>query len=143
MKVIPARLCVSLLATIAFASTAIAEGFGFKAALNGAQEVPPSTSPGIGMIDLTFNNETKKLTWKGSYSGLSGPATAAHFHGPAPAGKNAEVAVPVTKFDTAFDGEATLTPSQTAELMAGQMYFNLHTAANPKGEIRGQVTKVK
>ena len=76
------------------------------------------------------------------YSGLSGPATAAHFHGPAEAGKNAGVAVAIPNATSSpVDGSATLTDAQAADLVAGKYYINVHTAANPGGEIRGQVTK--
>lgn len=65
--------------------------------------------------------------------------TGAHFHGPAKSGENAGVLVPVTAAASPFTGEATLDAAKAADLEAGKMYFNIHTAANPKGEIRGQV----
>ncbi len=75
-------------------------------------------------------------------SGLTGDATAAHFHGPAEPGKNAGVMVPAPGVTTgAFEGSATLTDDQARAVMAGQTYFNIHTAANPNGEVRGQVVK--
>ena len=75
-------------------------------------------------------------------AGLSGPATAAHFHGPAEAGKNAGVEVPIPNAGTSpVEGSATLTEAQAADLTGGKLYVNVHTAANPGGEIRGQVTK--
>ena len=68
--------------------------------------------------------------------------TAAHFHGPAEAGKNAGVAVPIPNAASSpVKGEATLTDAQAADLLGGKYYINIHTAANPGGEIRGQVTK--
>jgi hypothetical protein len=74
-------------------------------------------------------------------SGLSGPATAAHFHSGEP-GKNGGVAVPIAGADKgAFEGSATLTDAQADELLAGKWYVNVHTAANKGGEVRGQVTK--
>ncbi|RZK87079.1 MAG: CHRD domain-containing protein, partial [Methylobacterium sp.] len=51
------------------------------------------------------------------------------------------VLVPVTATSSPFSGEATLDDSKAADLEAGKLYFNLHTAANPKGEIRGQVER--
>ncbi|PNA11302.1 CHRD domain-containing protein, partial [Pseudomonas sp. MPR-R1B] len=78
---------------------------------------------------------------KGTYSGLTGPVTAAHFHGPAKAGENAGVMVPVTAASSPFSGTATLDDAKAAGLEAGNLYFNIHTAANPKGEIRGQVER--
>jgi hypothetical protein len=81
------------------------------------------------------------LTWKVTYSGLTGPATMAHFHGPAEAGKNAPVVIPFKDAASGANGSATLTDAQAADLMAGKLYINVHTAKNPGGEIRGQVTK--
>ena len=120
-----------------------AETMNFAATLDNAQEVPPTKATATGNVAMTFDGETKLLTWKGSYSGLTGAATAAHFHGPAPAGKNAPVVVPIAEFGSSFEGKATLTAPQSSELLAGELYVNVHTAANPNGEIRGQVIKVK
>ena len=74
-------------AAIAFAGPAFADKM--KATLDGKSEVPANTSAGKGTADLDYDAKTKKLSWKLTYSGLSGPATAAHFHGPAAAGANA------------------------------------------------------
>jgi hypothetical protein len=131
---------LALGATIAFAGPAFAQKM--KATLDGKSEVPPITSAGKGTADIDYDAATKKLTWKLTYSGLSGPATAAHFHGPAEAGKNAAVAVPIANATSSpAEGSATLTDAQAADLLAGKYYVNVHTAANPGGEIRGQVTK--
>jgi hypothetical protein len=125
---------------IAFAGPASAEKM--KANLTGASEVPPTTSTGTGTADIDYDAASKKLTWKLTYSGLTGPATAAHFHGPAEVGKNAGVAVAIPNATTSpNEGSATLTDAQAADLAAGKYYVNIHTAANPGGEIRGQVTK--
>ena len=125
---------------VAFAGPAFAEKL--KATLDGASEVPANTSAGKGTADIDYDAASKKLTWKLTYSGLTGPATAAHFHGPAEAGKNAGVAVAIPGATASpADGSATLTDAQAADLMAGKYYVNVHTAANPGGEIRGQVTK--
>ena len=128
------------LAAPAFAGQASAEKL--KAILSGASEVPATTSKGTGTVDADYDAASKKLTWKLTYSGLTGPATAAHFHGPADAGKNAGVAVPIANATSSpAEGSATLTDAQAADLLAGKYYVNVHTAANPNGEIRGQVTK--
>ena len=134
----------TLLATLAvgilFAGPAFAEKF--KATLDGKSETPPNTSAGTGTADIDWDAATKKLSWKLTYSGLSGPATAAHFHGPAEPGKNAGVAVAIPNATSSpVEGSATLTDAQAADLMAGKYYVNVHTAANPGGEIRGQVMK--
>ncbi|ONF50552.1 CHRD domain-containing protein [Methylobacterium radiotolerans] len=113
----------------------------YRAALNGGSEVPATASHGEGEVTATFDPATKRLSWSGRYSGLTGPVTAAHFHGPAKAGENAGVLVPVTAASSPFTGEATLDDVKAADLAAGKLYFNLHTAANPKGEIRGQLER--
>ena len=131
---------LALGAAIAFAGPAFAEKM--KATLDGKSEVPPNASAGKGAADIDYDPASKKLSWKVTYSGLSGPATAGHFHGPADPDKNAGVAVPITNIATSpVEGSATLTDAQAADLVAGKYYVNIHTAANPGGEIRGQVTK--
>lgn len=131
---------LALAATLAFAGPAFADKM--KAALDGKSEVPANTSAGTGTADIDYDAASKKLSWKLTYSGLSGPATAAHFHGPAAAGANAGVAVAIPNATSSpVEGSATLTDAQAADLMAGKYYVNIHTAANPGGEIRGQVMK--
>src|ERR1700742_653661 len=131
---------LALATTVVFAGPAFAEKF--KATLDGKSENPPTTSSGTGTADIDYDAASKKLSWKLSYSGLSGPATAAHFHGPAEAGKDAGVAVAIPNATSSpVEGSATLTDAQAADLAAGKYYVNVHTAANPGGEIRGQVTK--
>ena len=131
---------LALGAAIAFSGTAFAEKM--QATLDGKSEVPPNASAGTGTADIDYDPATKKLSWKLTYSGLSGPATAAHFHGPAEAGKNGGVAVAIPNATSSpAEGSATLTDAQAADLTAGKYYVNVHTAANPGGEIRGQVGK--
>lgn len=131
---------LTLGAAIALAGPAFAEKLHAK--LDGKAEVPANTSAGTGTADIDYDAATKKLSWKLTYSGLSGPATAAHFHGPAEAGKNSGVAVAIPNATSSpVEGSATLTDAQPADLLAGKYYVNVHTAANPGGEIRGQVTK--
>jgi hypothetical protein len=110
-------------------------------AMSGEQEFPPKPGSGSGIVKTTLDKDTRKLTWVVTYSGLSGPVTAGHFHGPAAPGHNAGVVVPFTgSMASPIEGSATLTEAQMADLLAGKWYANLHTAANPGGEIRGQVT---
>lgn len=120
----------------------------FKADLKGATEVPPNSTSGTGSVTVTFDSDSKKLSWNGTYSGLTGPATAAHIHGPAEPGKNAGVVLWISDHDTKahpfpspFEGSATLTDAQASDLMSGLYYVNIHTAANPGGELRGQLVK--
>ena len=136
----------TMLATLAFGAAVVFAGPAFaekmKATLDSKAEVPANTSAGKGTAEVDYDPASKKVSWKVTYSGLSGPATAAHFHGPAEAGKNAGVAVAIPNAGTSpVEGSATLTDAQAADLVAGKYYINIHTAANPGGEIRGQVTK--
>ncbi len=140
----PALVILACAGVLAFISPSMAEMMKMKAALKASNEVPPTQSSGTGSVDVTYDSATKKLAWKGTYSGLTGSATAAHFHGPGGPGKNAAVMVPIFQGAAAkspFEGSATLTDAQAKALMDGDMYVNIHTAANKAGEIRGQVTK--
>ena len=104
--------------------------------------MPAVESKGSGTLSATYDTASKSLNYTANYSGLTGDATAAHFHGPAVAGQNAGVVVPVTgSAASPIKGSATLTDAQAADLTAGRWYFNIHTAANKGGEIRGQVVK--
>ena len=132
---------LALAAGLAAASPVLAQAITLKANLAAATEVPPNDSAATGAVTATFDPATKKLSWEGTYSGLSGPATAGHFHGPADPGKNAGVAVPITATSSPFQGSADLTDAQAADLLAGKYYVNIHTDAHKGGEIRGQVMK--
>jgi hypothetical protein len=139
-------LRVSLLTTaIAFGlmSAAGAATMQYKATLDGKSEVPPVNTPGYGDALATLDTTTKTLSYTLSFQGLTGPAAAAHFHGPAAPGANAGVVVPIGgKGPTSpVSGTATLTDAQVKDLEAGKWYANVHTAANPGGEIRGQLMR--
>ena len=115
----------------------------FEANLTAGQEVPPAASSASGMAEVQFNENTNKVTWKVTYSGLTGPATGAHIHGPAAAGANAGVLIPFAgNLDAQpIMGEVTVTSAQYADMAAGLYYVNIHTARFPGGEIRGQLRK--
>lgn len=130
------------LATVLAAPAARAQMVKMKAALSGAAEIPTNDSAGEGTADLDYDTATRRLTWSVTYSGLKAPATAAHIHGPAATGANAGVAVPFANAGTSpITGQATLTDAQGQALTGGLMYVNIHTAAHPGGEIRGQITR--
>ena len=138
---------MALIGWIASAALVQAAPMSFSVPLSGAQQVPPVQTSGSGTADLTYDPATRALTWSVTFSGLSSPATMAHFHGPAAAGKNAGVEIWISKKGEApsspMTGEATLTEAQASQLMAGDLYVNVHTKDHPAGEIRGQVTPPK
>jgi hypothetical protein len=103
----PASIQSASFAALAFALVlawpARAEVVNLKATMDAKSEVPPNSSPATGTLTATYDTSSKKLSWKGSYSGLTGPATAAHFHS-GEAGKNGPVAVPITPATSPFEG---------------------------------------
>jgi hypothetical protein len=126
----------------------MAATLNFHADLKGSSEVPPTGSAGTGTLTATLDTSTDKLDYTLTWSGLTGAATMAHFHGPAAVGKNAGVQVvlggaPMGAMAmgpmSPAHGTVTLTAAQISQLEAGQWYANVHTKKFPKGEIRGQV----
>lgn len=119
----------------------------FSVPLAGDQQVPPVQTSGSGTANLTWDPDTKVVTWNITFSGLSSDATMAHFHGPAAAGKNGPVVVWLSKkgagVTSPITGQATLSPTVAQELTAGELYVNVHTKDHPSGEIRGQVVVPK
>ena len=95
---------------------------------------------GLGDVTAQYDAATLTLQWHITYSGLSGPAMAAHFHGPATPGIDAPPVVPIPPpLTSPIDGAAKLTLDEVSQLLGGLYYVNLHTQAFPNGEIRGQV----
>lgn len=92
----------------------------------------------------SYDSESGILSWAFSFTGLTGPATAMHFHGPGLPGVQAPVTVNVggDGLDSPISGSAGINAAQADELLAGLWYINVHTAQNTVGEIRGQVTIV-
>jgi CHRD domain len=132
---------------VAWTGAAQAEASSFKVPLSGAQCVPPVETSGAGTADLTYDPATRIVTWNIAYSGLSSPATMAHFHGPTKKGENGPVVIWLTTKGTPptspITGKATLTPEQAKQFTDGLWYVNLHTQSHPAGEIRGQVVPPK
>ncbi len=115
-----------------------AMGSAMTVPLSAKNEVPPNASSGSGTARVELDGNVIK--WNVTYSGTTGPLTAGHFHGPAQPGANAGVVVPFAgPLASPIVGSATLTPAQADQVKAGLWYVNLHTAANPGGELRGQV----
>ena len=111
----------------------------FTTGLVGSDEVPANATTGTGQVKASLDTDTKALSYTITYSGLTGPATMAHFHGPAAPGANAPPVIVMKTLASPITGSATLTDTQIADLKAGKWYFNVHTAAHPGGEIRGQL----
>ena len=118
--------------------------YSITATASPAQEVPPVTnSTGSGTVTGTYNKNTNTLVYTATWTGLTGNATNMHFHGPANVGEPAGVAVGITGFTNTGSGSVTntiqLSEAQEADMLGGKWYYNVHTGANPGGEIRGQV----
>jgi hypothetical protein len=132
------------IAALTLAGAAHAEVIHYMAMLDGASEVPAHTVPGKGMAMAELDTKTKTFTYKVNFSGLTGPATMAHFHGPALPGANAgPIVVFTTPVTSPAAGTAVLTDAQIADLNSGKWYVNVHTDANKGGEIRGQLMTTK
>jgi hypothetical protein len=126
---------------LSLGTAAFAASVTYKTSLKGSDEVPANTTKGTGTVDATVDTATKKMTYTITYSGLTGPATMAHFHAPAEPGKNAPPVITIKDLKSPIKGSATLTDAQWKDLQDGEMYFNVHTAAHAGGEIRGQLKK--
>jgi hypothetical protein len=124
--------------------TASAQEQVYTATLSSAEEVPPATdSQGKGTAEVRVNPATNAVAWKVTWVGHTGPATMGHIHGPASKGQNAGVVVPFTNVagQSSAEGRGNLTQAQYGDLAAGLYYVNIHTAAHPGGEIRGQLQR--
>ncbi len=117
-----------------------AETMQFTADLQASSEVPPNDSGATGTADVTIDTDTKTVSWKLSYDGLTGDATAVHIHGPAAEGENA---APIVPMDPMMDGSGDITEEQIGTIQDGKAYVNVHTAQYPDGEIRGQLMKAE
>ena len=121
----------------------------FTANLDGAQETPPVVTEGTGQGTATLSNNQLELVVELTARGLTGPVRTAHIHN-APAGEPGSILFDLTDFIVEVDGMVTINTTITlgtvipdittvAALFMDQLYFNLHTDANPNGEIRGQI----
>ena len=111
----------------------------FKASLTGAQEVPANASTATGDATLTFNTSTKVFTITVNHT-IASP-TNGHIHKGA-VGVSGGVIFPFASFTSPITyTSAALDATQEADVNAGLYYVNIHTAAFPNGEIRGQLVK--
>ena len=136
----------ALTGLVLWSASALAAPENFQVQLSGAEQVPAVQSSGTATADLTYDPDTKVLTWSVTYSGLSSPVTMAHFHTGA-TGKNGKPSLWLTMkgspVSSPITGQATLTDVQAKQLLAGHWYINVHTMDHPAGEVRGQVKPPK
>jgi hypothetical protein len=121
------------------AGSASADTVHFTARLTSHAEAPPNASHAVGEVQADLDTDARLLTYKLTYQGLTGPATTARFQGPAKSSQTAPPIVSADDVSNPISGNATLTPAQVADLKKGLWYVNIATAANPNGEIRGQL----
>lgn len=127
--------------------------------MSGAQEAPPVTTTATGSIVGTYDKAARVFTYTVQWSGLSGPVAGMHVHGPADPGFNAGILQNIIASGSVSGGVTIANPGaaygtsgsisgrlnvdnvkiKEAELLAGKYYINIHTAANPGGEIRGNL----
>jgi hypothetical protein len=142
LRPLTALAAALLLSAPAYVAPALAATEHFHADMTGPSEVPANTTAGTGTVDATLDTTAKTLAYTVTWSNLTGPATMAHIHGPAPSGKNAGVIVPLGDSPTSpITATAPLTDAQITALENGLYYVNVHTDAHKGGEIRGQLTK--
>jgi hypothetical protein len=154
-----------LTAVVFLACSAQASIIVYTAALSGANEVPPTGSPGTGFAVFTVDNVLNTININVSFSGLTSPDSAAHIHCCVAPGGNAGVATTLPSFagfplgvtsgslnalfdltSASFYNPSFVTTQGSvanaeavllAGMAAGQTYFNIHTSNFPGGEIRG------
>jgi CHRD domain len=139
------RVVLAAAVAAAFVTSASAATVSYTATLSGRSEMPKVDTKGSGKLNATVDSASKELKYTLTFEGLSGPATGAHFHGPATRRQTAGVIAPIDGSNPAspVTGSITLTDQQIKELRSGKIYVNVHTAAHPAGEIRGQVVHVR
>ena len=138
----PIILALVLLIVVGCAATNGSSPQGIKVTLSGDQEVPPVKTSASGSATFVISSD-KSVSGRVMTSGIE--ATAAHLHEGAK-GANGPVIVPLTKTaDNTWSASAgaKLTDPQYASYLAGNLYVNVHSAANKGGEIRAQLTPVK
>ena len=118
--------------------------FALSGTASGSKEIPTNTSTGSATLTGTYNARTNSLMYTINWTGLSGNLSAAHFHGPATETESANPMQDITIGTNGASGttSATVTVTDAFEtaLLAGKIYYNLHTALYPNGEVRSQVT---
>jgi glucose/arabinose dehydrogenase len=144
VNVLRSLIVPAMLATMPLAGAAQGgEVLSFVMTIDGSQETPPVDTPATGTGTATLDTGTNLFTWDISYQDLSGPATAAHFHGAAPICESAPVQITILEGggppSGMIQGSATINADLVTDLLLGLCYVNIHTTLHAPGEIRGQV----
>jgi hypothetical protein len=109
----------------------------YQAVLSGEEETPPVETEASGHAVLALSEDTAELIYRVSAENID-PLTMAHIH-KAPPGVPGDVIFPLDTSTMPLSGTLAITTEQIFDLLQGNYYVNLHTAANSSGEIRGQV----
>ena len=163
-KFVRSAFAAAAVATALTAVPAAAANITFTARIDAQQEVPPTTSTATGRANFLYGDQSKVLQGTIEFTGLSGEITGMHFHAPAAVGQNAGVFIPIEgPYTSPMRIRMTLTPEQATEFERPgaqlpvdprtnfqpdqnrytRIYLNIHTAANPEGEIRGQLVTTR
>jgi hypothetical protein len=115
----------------------------FAARMNGAQEVPAVATNAVGLATFNLNAHRDSICIEGTFNGLSGPITGIHIHEAMP-GMSGGVVLDLMPYMSGNHLKGTvagsaLTPQFIQKMFSGMFYLNVHTSANPNGEIRGQI----
>ena len=120
----------------------VAQGIGFMASLNGAQETPPNSSTAAGTGWAVLDSAGARITYRLTVAGFDSTVSAGHFHD-SPPGVGGGVVHPIAFVDSTSSGTwSGVPPVELVSLMKGNLYLNAHTPHYPGGEIRGQLLKV-
>lgn len=155
MKLLILGVLVAMVTTALIGVPALGVGATYSAELSGAKEVPPVMTPAMGEATFMLSPDGTVLTYKLTVSNLTN-VTAAHIH-LAPAGVNGPIVVglfggSIPGLFTGVLAEGTITSANLGgslagmplsalitQMNAGNTYVNVHTMANPGGEMRGQI----
>lgn len=116
---------------------ASARTYSFIAYLTGSAAVPASPTEAFGEAQFHYDGDTRRLAYLVTYDGL--PGAQMEIHGPAAAGQNGPVLIPLPTPESPANGAVTLSRSQAAALFAGELYLDVHSEGYAGGEIRGQI----
>ena len=116
--------------------------YSYFSNLNGSQQVPAVTTNAGGICQFRLSKNDSSLEFDGAFYGL-GTITEVHLHQGAP-GTNGPVVADLTSLVTSYTTGSSITGSINpknilTDLKAGNIYMNIHTAAHPNGELRGQL----